>query len=158
MAMDLAELLQQARYFAKPAERGHSAKRTGRAKAVSRCPCEAMYIDAVQSRIEVRRVLRVQVRRREVIRWMVRIANCFVWSAIIPLAAAPLARLYTAENYDVSIQPDLAKQRLPVRGTPRRSPKKRDLEYNIEIPLVSSEMCRGGIRSEYDERSFLWSR
>jgi len=150
MAMDLAELLQQARYFAKPAERGHSAKRTGRAKAVSRCPCEAMYIDAVQSRIEVRRVLRVQVRRREVIR--------FVWSAIIPLAAAPLARLYTAENYDVSIQPDLAKQRLPVRGTPRRSPKKRDLEYNIEIPLVSSEMCRGGIRSEYDERSFLWSR
>ena len=41
-----------------------------------------------------------------------RIANCLVWSAIIPLGAAPLTRLYTAENYDVSIQPDLAKQRL----------------------------------------------
>jgi aminopeptidase N len=43
---------------------------------------------------------------------MMRIANCLVWSAIIPLGAAPLTRLYTAENYDVSIQPDLAKQRL----------------------------------------------
>jgi aminopeptidase N len=43
---------------------------------------------------------------------MARIANCLVWSAIIPLGAAPLTRTYTAENYDVSIQPDLAKQRL----------------------------------------------
>ena len=45
-------------------------------------------------------------------RRMMRIANCLVWSAIIPLEAAPLTRLYTAENYDVTIQPDLAKQRL----------------------------------------------
>jgi|HubBroStandDraft_1064217.scaffolds.fasta_scaffold00359_19 aminopeptidase N len=44
---------------------------------------------------------------------MVRIANCIACSAIVPLVgAAPLTRMYTAENYDVSIQPDLAKQRL----------------------------------------------
>jgi len=34
------------------------------------------------------------------------------WFAITPLAAAPLPRPYTAENYDVRIQPDLGKQRL----------------------------------------------
>ena len=46
-------------------------------------------------------------------RWLVRLAvNCLFWSAIIPLGAAPLARPYTAENYDVSVRPDLAKQRL----------------------------------------------
>lgn len=35
-----------------------------------------------------------------------------IWCVIAPLAAAPLPRPYTADNYDVSIQPDLAKQRL----------------------------------------------
>jgi aminopeptidase N len=45
-------------------------------------------------------------------RWVLRIANCLVWSAIVPLGAAPLTRLYVTENYDVSIRPDLAKQRL----------------------------------------------
>jgi len=45
-------------------------------------------------------------------RRLVRIANCLFWIAVVPLGAAPLARPYTAENYDVSIRPDLAKQRL----------------------------------------------
>lgn len=45
-------------------------------------------------------------------RWIVRIVHCLVLSAILPLGAAPLSRLYTVENYDVSIQADLAKQRL----------------------------------------------
>jgi len=43
---------------------------------------------------------------------MVRVANWLAWSGILPLVAAPLPRPYTAENYDVSIQPDLVKQRL----------------------------------------------
>jgi len=43
---------------------------------------------------------------------MLRIANFLIWSAIVPLGAAPLTRPYTAENYDVNIQADLAKQRL----------------------------------------------
>jgi aminopeptidase N len=43
---------------------------------------------------------------------MARIASGLVLSAIVPLAAAPVTRMYTVENYDVSIQPDLAKQRL----------------------------------------------
>jgi aminopeptidase N len=45
-------------------------------------------------------------------RWMARLTNWLVWSAIVPLGAAPLTRLYTVENYDVSIRPDLATQRL----------------------------------------------
>jgi aminopeptidase N len=53
--------------------------------------------------------MRAQIRGR---RWMARIASCLVLSAIVPLRAAPLTRMYTVENYDVSIQPDLAKQRL----------------------------------------------
>jgi aminopeptidase N len=43
---------------------------------------------------------------------MLRIANCLFWCAIFPLGAATLSRPYTAENYDVSIHLDLAKQRL----------------------------------------------
>jgi hypothetical protein len=38
----------------------------------------------------------------------VQIFTCF----LIPLSAAPLARPYTVENYDVAIQVDLARQRL----------------------------------------------
>jgi aminopeptidase N len=43
---------------------------------------------------------------------MLRMANCLLWSGIISLAAAPASRPYTIENYDVSIRPDLANQRL----------------------------------------------
>jgi aminopeptidase N len=57
-------------------------------------------------------VLRAHIRGSEAVRRMARIANCLAWSAIMPLAAAPPARMYTVENYDVSIQADLAKQRL----------------------------------------------
>jgi aminopeptidase N len=57
-------------------------------------------------------VLRAQVRGMHTMRWMVRIVNCLAWSAILPLGAAPPARMCTAENYDVTIRPDLAKQRL----------------------------------------------
>jgi aminopeptidase N len=57
-------------------------------------------------------VLRAQVRGKEMMRWMVRIANWLAWSAIVPLGAGPPTRMYTAENYDVSIQPDLVRQRL----------------------------------------------
>jgi len=46
------------------------------------------------------------------LRTQVLLANCLVWCVTVPLAAAPLPRPYTAENYDVSILPDLAKQRL----------------------------------------------
>ncbi|HUE01813.1 MAG TPA: M1 family aminopeptidase [Bryobacteraceae bacterium] len=56
--------------------------------------------------------MRAQVRGRPVMRWVMRIANCIVLSAIVPARAAPLKRMYTVENYDVMIQPDLAKQRL----------------------------------------------
>jgi aminopeptidase N len=48
--------------------------------------------------------------RAQVWQWGV-IASCLAY-AIVPLSAAPIARPYTVENYDVSIQPDLAKQRL----------------------------------------------
>lgn len=57
-------------------------------------------------------MLHARVRRRGLKRWMVRSAACFVWSAIVPLSAAPLGRMYTVENYDVRVQPDLVKQRL----------------------------------------------
>ncbi len=43
---------------------------------------------------------------------MLKIANCLFWCAIFPLGAATLSRPYTAENYDVSIHLDPAKQRL----------------------------------------------
>jgi aminopeptidase N len=59
---------------------------------------------------EVRRVLCAQVRRGETMRWLARIAHWLAWSAVIPLGAAPLARLYTVENYDVRIQLNLPKQ------------------------------------------------
>lgn len=42
----------------------------------------------------------------------VQIFTCLIWSAVIPLGAAPLTRPYTVENYDVAIQVDLAKQHL----------------------------------------------
>jgi aminopeptidase N len=46
------------------------------------------------------------------LRTQVPMASCLIWCAILPLAAAPLTRPWTAENYDVNIQTDLAKQRL----------------------------------------------
>jgi aminopeptidase N len=48
----------------------------------------------------------------ETISRLVRVASCLAWLRIIPLAAAPLPRPYTVENYEVSIQADLVKQRL----------------------------------------------
>jgi aminopeptidase N len=48
----------------------------------------------------------------EMIRCMAPIATCLLWTAINPLGAAPPTRMYTAENYDVSVRLDLAKQRL----------------------------------------------
>ncbi|MGA3242684.1 MAG: M1 family aminopeptidase [Bryobacteraceae bacterium] len=44
--------------------------------------------------------------------WLLRAASGLICSGIIPLGAAPLPRPYTVENYEVSIQADLAKQRL----------------------------------------------
>ncbi len=44
-------------------------------------------------------------------RWMA-MASCLVCGTGLCLRAAPLARPYTVENYDVSVQADLAKQRL----------------------------------------------
>lgn len=43
---------------------------------------------------------------------MLRIVSCLAWSGIGPLAATPLPRPYTVENYDASIQADLPGQRL----------------------------------------------
>jgi aminopeptidase N len=40
------------------------------------------------------------------------VAMCLAFSAVAALEAAPVSRLYTVENYDVSIQPDLTKQLL----------------------------------------------
>jgi aminopeptidase N len=45
-------------------------------------------------------------------RWMLRVASCFALTWIVSLLAAPLSRPYTVESYEVSIQPDLVKQRL----------------------------------------------
>jgi aminopeptidase N len=43
-------------------------------------------------------------------RQMLRIACCLAFGVIVPLAAAPVTRLYTVENYDVSLRADLARQ------------------------------------------------
>lgn len=44
--------------------------------------------------------------------WILRIANCLVFSAILPLLAAPLPRPYTVDSYDARIRVDLVKQRV----------------------------------------------
>src|SRR5580658_10189772 len=40
------------------------------------------------------------------------VAFCLAFGVIVSLEAAPASRLYTVDNYDVSIQPDLTKQLL----------------------------------------------
>jgi aminopeptidase N len=41
-----------------------------------------------------------------------RIGACLLWGSILPLFGVPLTRPYAVENYDVSIRPNLATQRL----------------------------------------------
>jgi aminopeptidase N len=45
-------------------------------------------------------------------RWTVRIANCLVWSVVVPLGSAAVERPYTVEAYQVSIRLDMTKQLL----------------------------------------------
>jgi aminopeptidase N len=93
-------------------------------------------------------------------RWMVRITKCFAWSAIIPLAAAPLARMYTAENYDVSIRPDLAKQRLygevSIRFHSRTDTAISALELDAGGLLITSVMEGQAPQSFERNRSMLF--
>lgn len=63
-------------------------------------------------RTEVPTVLRAQPRVKQINRWVLRILCCLVCTGIAPLLASPLPRPYTVDNYDVSIQADLMKQRL----------------------------------------------
>src|SRR5277367_2414247 len=72
-------------------------------------------------------------------RWMPRVASCLVWSGIVPLLAAPLPRPYTAENYDVSIQPDLVKQCL-------NGEVKIRFHSQVETPISALELDAGGLR------------
>ncbi len=78
--------------------------------------------------------MRVQVWRRSA--W---IANCLLWSAIVPLGAAPLPRPYTVEHYDVGIQPDLAKQLLYGEVSIR-------LHNRTDTAITALEMDAGGLR------------
>jgi aminopeptidase N len=71
--------------------------------------------------------------------WMLRIANCLAWIGIIPLVAAPLRRPYTAENYDVSIQADLVKQRL--NGEVRIR-----FHSQVDTPISALELDAGGLQ------------
>lgn len=73
----------------------------------------------------------------------VRLANCVVWSATLftafPLAAAPVARPYAVDNYDVSIQPDLANQLLDGEVKIR-------FHSQSESPVSALEFDAGGLR------------
>ena len=44
--------------------------------------------------------------------WPLRIAFCLLFCTLVPLEADPPPRLYTVENYQVSLQPDFTKQRV----------------------------------------------
>lgn len=70
---------------------------------------------------------------------VLRIAVCLVWSAIVPVRGAPLARPYTVENYDVSIRVDLAKQRLYGESTIR-------LRGRGEIAVSALELDSGSLQ------------
>jgi aminopeptidase N len=67
------------------------------------------------------------------------IASSLAWSGIISLAAAPLPRPYTAENYDVSIQADLVKQRL--NGEVRIR-----FHSQTDTPISALELDAGGLQ------------
>src|SRR6202789_82377 len=72
-------------------------------------------------------------------RSMVWIANCVIWSAIVPLGAAPVARPYTVENYDASVQADLANQKLYGEVKIR-------LHGLAEAPISALEFDAGGLQ------------
>jgi aminopeptidase N len=60
---------------------------------------------------ETRRVLRRQTRGIEMLRRTVPVALVLIWCAVTPSGAAP-PELYTVENYDVNLRPDLANRLL----------------------------------------------
>jgi len=71
-------------------------------------------------------------------RTAVRIVLVLVWCAIAPLRAAPMA-LYTVENYDVSLRPDLAKRLLYGEAKIR-------LVSQSSNDISSLQMDAGGLR------------
>jgi aminopeptidase N len=75
----------------------------------------------------------------ETMSWLVRVASCLVWSGITPLVAAPLPRPYTVENYDVSIQADLVKQRLSGEVKIR-------FHSQVETAISALELDAGGLQ------------
>lgn len=83
-------------------------------------------------------MLRAQTTAREVLRRALPIACCLVCAAIPP-AAAPANRLYTAENYDVSIRADLSKQLLYGEVGIR-------LHSQSETAISALELDAGGLR------------
>src|SRR6202789_2611143 len=72
-------------------------------------------------------------------RWTLRFASCFIWCAIIPLGAAPVSRPYTVENYDASVQADLANQKLYGEVKIR-------LHGLAETPISALEFDAGGLQ------------
>jgi aminopeptidase N len=71
--------------------------------------------------------------------WTARLAQWLVWSAVVPLGASVPERLYTAENYDVSIQADLANQRLVGEVKIR-------LHSRADFPISALELDAGGLQ------------
>jgi aminopeptidase N len=75
-----------------------------------------------------------------------RIVRCLFWSGMIPVLAAAAPRLYSVENYDVSIRPDLAKQhldgevRIRVRGQTESPVSALELDAGeLQITSVTEE-------------------
>jgi aminopeptidase N len=77
------------------------------------------------------------------------------WIGLVPLAAAPIRRPYTVENYDVSIRTDLAKQRLDGEVKIR-------FHSQMDTPISALELDAGGLQiasvvegqaSQYFERN-----
>ncbi len=65
--------------------------------------------------------------------------RCLLWIVILPLAAALPPRLYTVENYDVSIRADLAKERLDGEVRIR-------IRSRADIDISALELDAGGIQ------------
>jgi aminopeptidase N len=72
-------------------------------------------------------------------RWTARIAMCIGCSAVLSPGAAPLSRPFTVENYEVSIQPDLANQRLYGEVTIR-------FHSHADTPVSALELDAGGLQ------------
>ncbi len=66
------------------------------------------------------------------------LAKFLVWTGILPLMAAPEPRPYTVENYDVSIHPDLVKQRLDGEVSIR-------FHSRVDSPISALELDAGGL-------------